>query len=114
MTFEQIKAKLKLHKALVISGVIVAALSSMGVITNRFALWHLGIMRLVISGICYFLCLAALASVIYGIHYIASHTKCLKCKKQIDFKDVLKMETFRCPHCGNEKFDNDTVELWFK
>ncbi|MBR4036100.1 MAG: hypothetical protein IKJ05_05160 [Oscillospiraceae bacterium] len=114
MTFEQIKSKLKLHKTLVISGVIVAAMSSMGIITNRFMLWNLGIMRLVISAICYFLCLASLASVFYGIHYIAAHTKCLKCKKQIELKSVLQMDSFRCPYCGNEKFDNDTVELWFK
>ena len=114
MTFEQIKSKLKLHKTLVISGSIAAFFASTGILVGRFSILNVSMLRIVISCICYMVTITALASVGYGLHYITSHTKCLKCKKRIEMKEILKMETFRCPYCGNEKFDNDTVEIWFK
>ena len=42
--------------------------------------------------------------------YNREHTKCPKCRRQIDIADFMNMENFKCPNCGFEA-DAD-AEIW--
>lgn len=114
MTFDNLKRKLKLYHRLIYIYLVIAFSGSLlfrvrkyNVATHTLANIAGSIVGIMIFSI-------SLIGVIYSLHYIVSHTRCLKCKRQINTKAFLKMENFKCPHCGNEKFDNDSAEIWFK
>lgn len=117
MTFKQIKSKIKLHQILLGSSMLVMVtvtpfIRLLGYNRRRIPDFTAG--EIVLSLITYVIFIAALCTMIYAAKYVFSHTRCLKCKRQINTKTFLKMENFKCPHCGNEKFDNDSAEIWFK
>lgn len=117
MTFRQIKSKVRLHQLLLASSMILMIIVTpfirlMGY--NRRMIPDFTMGEIVLSLVTYAVFIAALCTMIYAAKYIFSHTRCLKCKRMIATKTFLKMENFRCPHCGNEKFDNDVAEIWFK
>ena len=44
------------------------------------------------------------------LKYNREHTKCPKCRRQIDISDFMNMENFKCTHCGFAVDADD--EIW--
>lgn len=114
MTFESLKRKLKLHRRLIYIYMVIALAGSLlfrvrkyNVATHTFANYVISIVGIIVFSI-------NIIGTIYSYYYITSHTKCIKCKNQIDLKSFLNMENFECPYCGFDKFNNDEAEIWFK
>ncbi|MBR6609830.1 MAG: hypothetical protein IKK99_06405 [Oscillospiraceae bacterium] len=114
MTFESLKRKLKLHRRLIYIYLVIAFSGSLLFRVRKYNVATHTLANIVgsVAGIMIFS--ISLIGVIYSLHYIATHTRCIKCKNQIDLKTFLKMERFKCPHCGFERFNNDKAEIWFK
>lgn len=114
MTFDNLKRKLKLHRRLIYIYLVISFAGSLlfrvrkyNVATHTLANIFGSVAGIVIFSIC-------IIGTIYSSHYITSHTRCIKCKNQIDLKTFLRMESFKCPYCDFERFNNDEAEIWFK
>ncbi len=109
MTFRQLKASVKLRRTLI--------LCSMVMITIGLAMFMM-LMRnfsftttsLATGAVAYGLSMAGGLTIFLSLNYNKKHTKCIKCKRQIDMADFMNMDNFKCPHCNFEA-DAD-AKLW--
>lgn len=46
--------------------------------------------------------------------YKTRSLKCVRCRKDIKSYEIIKMDSFACPHCGNIQFEDKPVKIWFK
>ena len=50
----------------------------------------------------YAVSMAGALTIFLSLKYNKEHTKCIKCRRQIDIADFMNMENFKCPHCEFE------------
>lgn len=101
MTFRQLQANVKLRRTLMTSSIIIIG---MGLAIFAFLMTHFSFTTtsLMIGAIAYAMSMGGSLAILYSLNYNKTHTKCIKCRRQIDIADFMAMENFKCPHCGHE------------
>ena len=109
MTYRQLKANVKSRRTLMISSIVLIAmgLAMFATIMLNFAFTTT---MLAMGAIAYAMSMAGALAIFLSLKYNKEHTKCVKCRRQIDMADFMNMEDFKCPHCGFEA-DAD-AEIW--
>ena len=109
MTYRQLKANVKSRRTLMISSIVMIAmgLAMFATIMMNFAFTTT---MLAMGTIAYVMSMAGALIIFMSLKYNKEHTKCIKCRRQIDMADFMNMEDFKCPHCGFEA-DAD-AEIW--
>ena len=109
MTYRQVKANVKSRRTLMLAsiGLIAAGLAIFATIMLNFTFTTA---MLAMGSIAYVMSMAGGLLIFMSLRYNKEHTKCVKCRRQVDMADFMNMEDFKCPHCGFEA-DAD-AETW--
>ena len=109
MTYRQVKANVKSRRTLMLAsiGLIAAGLAIFAIIMLNFTFTTA---MLAMGSIAYVMSMAGGLLIFMSLRYNKEHTKCVKCRRQVDMADFMNMEDFKCPHCGFEA-DAD-AEIW--
>ncbi len=109
MTFRQLQANVKLRRTLMTCSIIIIG---MGLAMFAFLMTHFSFTTtsLMIGAVAYAMSMAGSMAILHSLNYNKTHTKCIKCRRQIDMADFMAMGNFKCPHCGFEA-DAD-AEIW--
>ena len=101
MTYRQLKANVKLRRTLMFSSIfmIVSGLMIFVFVMRNFAFTT---STLALGAVGYVLSMGGALAIFYSLNYTKKHTRCVKCRGQIDVADFLAMEDFKCPHCHFE------------
>ena len=101
MTFRQLKASVKMRRTLMVSSmcmIFVGLLMFVKLMMNP----SLAMSSLAMGAIAYAMSMAGALTIFLSLRYNKEHTKCIKCRRQIDMADFMNMENFKCPHCEFE------------
>ena len=109
MTFRQIKANVKLRRTLMICSM---AMIGMGLLMFVMIMRNFAFTTttLATGALAYAMSMAGALTIFLSLNYNKKHTKCPKCRRQIDMADFMNMDDFKCPHCSFEA-DAD-AEIW--
>ena len=101
MTYRQVKANVKSRRTLMVTSMclIAVGLGMFAMIMLNFAFTTT---MLAMGAIAYAMSMAGALLIFLSLRYNKEHTKCPKCRRQVDLADFLNMENYKCPHCGFE------------
>ena len=109
MTFRQIQASVKSRRTLIICAMLMTAMG-VGTLLRSMRSFSFTMGELIRCSIAYAISMAGALIILMSLKYNKEHTKCPKCRRQIDIADFMNMENFKCTHCG---FSADAdEELW--
>ena len=109
MTYRQLKANVKSRRTLMISSIVLIAMG-LAMFATIMLNFTFTTAMLAMGSIAYVMSMAGGLLIFMSLRYNKEHTKCVKCRRQIDMADFMNMEDFKCPHCGFEA-DAD-AEIW--
>ena len=109
MTYRQVKANVKSRRTLMVTSIclIAVGLGMFAMIMLNFAFTTT---MLAMGAIAYAMSMAGALIILVTLKYNREHTKCPKCRRQIDISDFMNMENFKCTHCGFAVDADD--EIW--
>ena len=101
MTYRQVKVNVKTRRTLMVSsiGLIAVSLAIFAMIMMNFSFTTT---MLAMGAIAYAMSMAGALVIFLSLKYNKEHTKCVKCRRQVDLADFMNMENFKCPHCEFE------------
>ena len=101
MTYRQVKANLKLRRTLMLCSM---AMIGMGLLIIIKLMLNpvLAMSSLAMGAVAYAMSMAGGLTIFISLNYTKKHSKCPKCRTQIDSASFMNMENFKCPNCGFE------------
>ena len=109
MTFRQLKAKVKTRRTLMLCAMLMTGMG-VGTLLRSMRSFQFTMGELIRCSIAYAISMAGALIILVTLKYNREHTKCPKCRRQIDISDFMNMENFKCTHCGFAVDADD--EIW--
>ena len=109
MTFGQLKAKVKTRRTLMLCAMLMTGMG-VGTLLMSMRSFQFTTIMLAMGAIAYAMSMAGALIILVTLKYNREHTKCPKCRRQIDISDFMNMENFKCTHCGFAVDADD--EIW--
>ena len=109
MTFRQIQANVKSRRTLMMCSIAMIG-AGLFIFVGLMINFTFTTVSLAKGAIAYAMSMAGALAILLSQKYNKEHTKCIKCRRQIDMADFMNMSDFKCPHCGFEA-DAD-AEIW--